>query len=307
MMSQPKILITGAKGQVGWELQRTMSTLGKIIAIDREELDLTDANGIRSFVREVRPDLVINAAAYTAVDQAEKEPELANLLNAEAPRVLAEEAKKSGAPFISYSTDYVFDGTATEPYTETSRPNPLSAYGRSKLAGDEAVQSVGGACLIFRTSWVYGARGKNFLLTMLRLASERSELRVVNDQVGAPTWSRSIAEATAQIIAIGCAGKNRKDLFDYLSARSGVYNMVSSGCTSWFGFAEAIIQPALREKTIKLIAIASAEYATPAARPKSSLLSIEKLQATFGICMPDWRDALTQVLETVATGRQRWD
>src|SRR5437879_1326694 len=187
-MTSPTILITGCLGQVGWELQRTLATLGRCVAIDRDELDLTQPDLVRAYVRDLKPSLIVNAAAYTAVDLAEQESELAQKLNADAPRVLAEEAKKLRAPFVTYSTDYVFDGTSTTAYTENSAPNPLSEYGRSKLSGDQAVASVGGAHLIFRTSWVYGARGKNFLLTMLRLAQDRTEIRIVDDQVGAPTW-----------------------------------------------------------------------------------------------------------------------
>lgn len=296
---RPIILITGAKGQVGWELQRTLSTLGSIVGIDYGELDLADESITRRFVRNLKPNLIVNAAAYTAVDQAETECELARKLNAEAPRILAEEAYGLKAPFITYSTDYVFDGAASEPYTEVSKPNPLNYYGRTKLMGDEAVQCVGGAYLIFRTSWVYGARGKNFLLTMLRLANERCELRVVDDQIGAPTWCRTIAETTAQVVAAGMASAEIGSLSEYLCARAGIYNLIASGHTSWCGFTKAILQQRGLESKVKVIPILSDEYPSPAPRPKSSLLSTAKLQATFGIHMPDWRESLSQVLESI--------
>ena len=205
-----RILVTGANGQVGWELQRTLQTLGDVVACDRGTLDLSDPDSIRGKVREIRPDVIVNAGAYTAVDRAESEPELAMAVNGVAPGVLAEEAKQLGALLLHYSTDYVFDGTKAEPYLESDAPNPVSVYGSSKLAGEKAVEAVGGAYLIFRTSWVYGGRGKNFLLTMLRLAGEREELRVVDDQFGAPTWCRTIAEATAQVVAkLSPAGTGR--------------------------------------------------------------------------------------------------
>ena len=191
-----RCLLIGNKGQVGWELQRTLSTLGEVTAVDRPEIELSSADSIRSTIRECSPQVIVNAAAYTAVDKAEDEPELAMQINATAPAIMAEEAKRTGALFVTYSTDYVFDGTKPSAYTENDQPNPLSVYGQTKLAGDNAIRDAGGAYLIFRTSWVYGARGKNFLLTMMKLAVEREELKVVDDQIGAPTWSRSLAEAT---------------------------------------------------------------------------------------------------------------
>ena len=194
-------LLVGKNGQVGWELRRTLSSLGEVVSVDPPEIELSSADSIREIIRDHAPQVIINAAAYTAVDKAEDEPELAMQINAAAPAIMAEEAKRLGALFVTYSTDYVFDGTKPGAYTEDDKPNPLSAYGRTKLAGDNAVRAVGGAYLIFRTSWVYGARGKNFLLTMTKLAAEREEIKVVNDQIGAPTWSRSLAETTAQIIA----------------------------------------------------------------------------------------------------------
>ena len=296
-MPRPIFLITGAKGQVGWELQRTLSTLGSIVAIDREELDLTQPELIRTYVREVRPQVIVNAAAYTAVDQAEREVELALKLNGEAPRVLAEEARRLQTLFVSYSTDYIFDGTAKQPYTEDSAPYPLGAYGRTKLAGDEAVASVGGAYLIFRTSWVYGNRGKNFYLTMLRLAAEEKPIRVVDDQIGSPTWSRAIAEATAHVIARLSAGGSRS-LFDAAAEVKGVYNLVSTGETSWFGFAKAILGQ--QGTKTQLSPITTSEYPTATRRPQYSVLSTEKVQRTFGIYMPHWKESLAQVMALTA-------
>ena len=294
-----KILITGAKGQVGTELQHRLASFGEIIAIDREELDLVDESGVRSFVRDARPNLVINAAAYTAVDKAESEPELAHALNAVAPRILAEETKKLNGLFVTYSTDYVFDGNASEPFTEESKPNPLNCYGRTKLAGDQAVVSVGGAYFILRTSWVYGSHGQNFLLTMLRLAAEREELRIVDDQVGAPTSARSIADVTAEIIQDAFVGPSFEGQLGHLKAKSGLYNITSAGRISWFGFAQAIFREATIDHVPRLIPILSSDYPTPASRPKWSVLSGEKLRRTFGIKMPHWESSLRQVLESM--------
>jgi dTDP-4-dehydrorhamnose reductase len=292
-MPTPIFLITGANGQVGWELQRTLSTLGSIVAIDREELDLTNPELIRSYVRDLEPNVIVNAAAYTAVDQAEREEELAHKINADAPRILAEEAKRLQAVFISYSTDYVFDGTAKQAYTEQSQPNPLGAYGRTKLAGDEAVKGAGGAYLIFRTSWVYGNRGKNFYLTMLRLAAEGKPIRVVDDQIGSPTWSRAIAEATAQVIKL--VSGSGSSLFDAASEVSGIYNLVSTGETSWFGFAKSILEQ--HGDASQLFPITTDQYPTMTRRPQYSVLSTEKLQRIFGIRMPHWQESLTRVMK----------
>ncbi len=277
------ILLTGKNGQVGWELQRTLMPLGKVVALDVADMDLADPVAIREAVRSIRPQIIVNPAAYTAVDKAESEPGLAQAINAEAPGVFAEEAKALGAWMVHYSTDYIFDGEKTGAYLETDTPNPQNVYGRTKLAGEEAVRTAGGKHLILRTSWVYGSRGHNFMLTMLRLARERKELRVVDDQIGAPTWCRSLAEITAQILAqLHTPGRDDGQV-------SGTYQLTSSGKVSWHGFARAILDRSAMETLPNLVAIPSHEYPTPAIRPKNSVLSNEKLNRTFGLTTGDWQ------------------
>jgi dTDP-4-dehydrorhamnose reductase len=282
-----KILVTGKTGQVGWELQRTLATLGQVIAPDRRGMDLGDPDSIRAAIRACSPQIIVNAAAYTAVDQAESEPDLALAINGAAPGIMAEEAKRLGALLVHYSTDYVFDGAKSGPYTEDDQPNPLSAYGSSKLAGERAIAASGARYLIFRTSWVYGARGKNFLRTILRLAQERDELRIVDDQVGAPTWCRAIAEATAQALACTQA----RDAPNV----SGTYHLSTAGSTSWCGFAKAILERSGR--SCKVVPIASSEYPLPARRPRNSVLSNAKLNTRIGIALPDWSSALELCLQ----------
>ncbi|HWI57524.1 MAG TPA: dTDP-4-dehydrorhamnose reductase [Bacillota bacterium] len=291
-MNLPSILVIGKVGQVGWELRRTLAPLGQVLCVDYPDIDLTDGASVRKWVRSSSPAVVINAAAYTAVDKAETEPERCQQINATAPGILAEEAKKAGALMVHYSTDYVFDGTKNSPYVETDAPNPLSAYGRAKLAGDEAVQQVDGNHLIFRLCWVYGARGQNFMLTMMRLAREREKLRVVGDQVGSPTWSRMIAETTALALKQVLASPEPQ-------AFKGTYHLTASGHTSWHGFAEAIIghMPEAERKCKVIEAITTPEYPLPAKRPAYSILSCEKLQRTFGLQLPDWQESLRQVLD----------
>lgn len=289
------ILLTGASGQVGWELQRSLSTLGRVVAPSHGDFDLSRPEKLAASIREIRPDLIVNPAAYTAVDKAETEQELAYAINTEAPGVLAKEAARLGISFVHFSTDYVFDGSQLGSYSETDKPDPLGVYGASKHAGEEAVQASGANHLILRTSWVYGLRGKNFLLTMQRLARERDKLSVVADQFGAPTWSRSIADATAQILAIWLSpGATREDHVRL----SGVYHLTCGGRTSWHGFAQEILQnmQAKGENIPELKAITTAEYPTAAKRPSNSVLSNEKLQQTFGIRMPDWKQALALCL-----------
>jgi dTDP-4-dehydrorhamnose reductase len=287
------ILLTGKNGQVGWELQRTLMPLGKVVALDADDLDLANPDAIRQTVKSIRPDIIVNPAAYTSVDKAESEPELAYAVNGIAPGILAEEAQYQNALVVHYSTDYVFDGTKTGAYTESDRPNPQNVYGRSKLAGEEALRAVGGRHLILRTSWVYGSRGHNFMLTMLRLACERKVLRIVDDQIGAPTWSRSLAEVTAQILA-QLYGPGMQKAAD---EASGTYHLTSSGNASWHGFAAEILRQAGVQPMPQLVAIASHEYPTPAARPKNSVLSSEKLNRTFGLEAGDWRDNLRLCLQ----------
>ncbi len=288
-----RILLFGKNGQVGWELQRMLAPLGKVIALDQPDVDLTDLQGLRGIVRDRKPDLIVNAAAYTAVDKAESEPDLAMAVNGVAPGVLAEEAVRLKAGLVHYSTDYVFDGTKGEPYTEDDKPRPINVYGKTKLAGDQAIEAVGGAYLILRTSWVYGARGHNFFLTIVRLAREKEELRVVNDQIGCPTWCRSIAEATAEIIS-SIKGKN-DSLFIKLNEMNGIYNFSSGGEVSWYGFARAILDtnPRLDEiLTRNLIPINSKEYQTAAKRPAYSVLSKERIRRGFGVKILSWNDQL---------------
>jgi dTDP-4-dehydrorhamnose reductase len=293
-MTPPVILIIGKIGQVGWELRRTLAPLGHLVCVDYPEIDLTDAGSIRKWVRETVPAVVVNAAAYTAVDKAETESERCHQINGVAPGILAEEAERFGALMVHYSTDYIFDGTKQTPYVEEDAPNPLGAYGRSKLAGDQAVMQVNGAHLIFRLCWVYGARGQNFMLTMMRLAREREKLRIVRDQVGCPTWSRMIAETTALALKQVIAASDR-------TAFSGAYHLAASGQTSWYGFAEAIIGSMPEDgKKCKIIEpITTSEYPLPAKRPAFSVLSCEKLLRTFGLKLPDWEESLRLVLDKV--------
>lgn len=286
-----KILLVGRNGQVGWELQRTLATLGDVIAIDRHGMDLANPDSIRNAIRTIRPNLIVNAAAYTAVDKAESEPELAMAINGIAPGIMAEEAKLIGAAMVHYSTDYVFDGAKTSPYTEDDIPNPISVYGKTKLVGEQAVQAAGIPHLIFRTSWVYGLRGRNFLLTILRLAKERDELKIVDDQIGAPTWSRMIAEATGQVLS-QCSIP--------LATRSGIYNLAAAGQTSWHGFTQAILDCMSSQGANpppNLTPIATSEYQLPAPRPQYSVLSSAKLSQTFRLALPAWDASLVLCMD----------
>ncbi|WP_278407087.1 dTDP-4-dehydrorhamnose reductase [Pseudomonas rhodesiae] len=284
-----KILITGQHGQVSQALQQRLPPLGELIVLGREQLDLTNVDRIRQQVRAHRPDLIINAAAHTAVDQAESEPEVAFAINAIAPGILAEEAKALGAPLIHYSTDYVFDGSKPAPYTETDTPNPLGVYGQSKLAGEQAIAAVGGEHLILRTSWVYSNHGKNFLLTMQRLLQEKPQMRIVADQIGAPTWAGTIADSTRALIEHWQAGA---------AGAWGVYHLTAQGETSWFGFAEAIGEH-LRttgKACSELEPIPSSAYPTPAKRPLNSRLDCTRLQQQWHVAQPHWLDALRECL-----------
>ncbi|MFC7286940.1 dTDP-4-dehydrorhamnose reductase [Herminiimonas glaciei] len=290
-----KILLTGRNGQVGYELERTLQGLGQVVALDRAQMDLSDLDQVRSVIREVKPQLIVNPAAYTAVDLAEGEVELAMCINAQAPEVMAQEAKKLGAGMIHYSTDYVFDGDQAGSYTEDDVPDPQSVYGRSKLAGEQAIQAAGIPHLILRTSWVYGARGKNFLLTVRRLAQERDELRIVADQFGAPTWCRTIAEATAHaLIQMQRYSGTQKDAEldqDVWLSRGGLYHLSAQGRTSWHGLTQAILSHPSVPKKPRLTAISTQDYPLPARRPANSSLSCERFMQTF--CgLPGWDEAL---------------
>jgi len=294
-----KILLTGKTGQVGYELERSLQGLGEIIAFDRTQMDLTNLNQVRDIIRTVQPDLIINPAGYTNVDKAESEPDLAMRINGEAPAVMAEEAQKLGAAMIHYSTDYVFDGTKTTPYTEDDATCPINAYGRTKLAGEQAIQAAGIPHLILRTSWVYGTRGKNFLLTILRLAQERDELRIVSDQRGAPTWCRTIADTTAHIVArLNPSPVERRTensgariMHDVWKNRSGLYHLTAQGQTTWYGFTKAILEhPSVVKKPI-VTPITSEDYPMPTRRPGNSMLSSERLISQF-CSLPSWESAL---------------
>src|SRR5262245_32377567 len=281
-MRRPTILVTGAAGQVGFELIRLLAAHGDVIAADRARLDLGDADAVVSAVRGAKPGLIVNAGAYTAVDLAEKETERAAAINARAPGILAEEAKRIGAALIHYSTDYVFDGTRTTPYPENAPTDPLNVYGATKLEGERAIAAVGGASLVFRTSWVYGRRGKNFLLTIERLAAEREELRIVADQVGVPNWCRTLAEATERVVAGGMPA---------LAERAGLYHLSSTGSASWYEFARAIVGAAAKPRVVP---ITTTEYPLPARRPAYGVLGTSRFEAVFGFALPDWQDALAR-------------
>lgn len=289
-MSRPlRILISGQNGQVSQALQHSLKDLGDLIVLGRDQLDLSDPESIRSVVREIQPDLIINAAAHTTVDQAESEPDLAYAINATSPGIFAEEAAALGIPFIHYSTDYVFDGSKDGAWTETDTPNPLGVYGSSKRAGEQAIEKAGGQFLILRTSWVYSLTGRNFLLTMQRLLQEREKLTIVADQIGAPTWAGTIAQSTRQLIERWREGQR---------VAWGVYHLTASGDTSWFGFAQAIGQELIKagKPCAKLEPIPSSAYPTPAARPLNSRLDCSHLQQEWGVSQPDWHDALLECL-----------
>jgi dTDP-4-dehydrorhamnose reductase len=299
-MPANRVLVFGRVGQLGWELRHKLACLGQVISIDYPDVDFTQPESIRQAVRKVEPTAIVNAAAYTAVDKAEGDFEKAAAINGAAPGVIAEEAKRQGCILVHYSTDYVFDGAKQDPYVESDGPNPVNAYGRSKLAGDLAIQAAGGDYLIFRTSWVYGARGSNFLLTMLRLAKERTELRIVDDQIGAPTSSECIAQATAMVLSqlLAPAGGG-------LKGRAGIYNFTCSGAVSWFGFAQALLRAENAATGLalpNLIPIKTAEFPTPAKRPANSRLCCRRLEETFGIALPSWQEALSLVMETLHEG-----
>lgn len=293
-----KILLTGKNGQVGFELQRALAPLAEIVAVGHAECDLAQTDALRRLIREVAPQIIVNAAAYTAVDKAESEPALAQAINADAPGLMGEEAKRLGALVVHYSTDYVFDGRKAGFYTEDDAPNPLNVYGRTKLAGERALIASGARHLIFRTSWVFGAHGGNFVKTILRLAAERDTLRVVADQFGAPTSAALIADVTAQILGQyvrACRPASADFAF-------GLYHLVAAGRTSWHEYAQEIVRAALaagrplRLRPEDVQAIATADYPLPAKRPANSCLDTSKLRKTFGLFLPDWRQGLQHVI-----------
>lgn len=290
-MSFANILVLGREGQIGSSLVKQLPKAfpdARITATETNEIDLMSNDSIVQTVRAIKPDLIINTAAYTAVDLAEKESQAAQQINAVAPGVLAEEAKRLNALFVHYSTDYVFDGTKTSPYVESDEPRPLNVYGRSKYAGEIAVEQTGAHALILRTSWVYGAHGKNFLLTMLRLAKEHDELRIVDDQVGVPNESCSLAMSTVKLVRKGAS---------FLKEHSGLYHFSATGQTSWFGFAQAIF--ADDPNPPKLTAIATKDYPLPAQRPVFGVLSTQRLADVFSLTMPDWRITLDECLSRI--------
>ncbi len=291
MTARPlSILISGQHGQVSRELQLRLGDLGQLHVLGREQLDLAHPEAIREQVQALKPDLIINAAAHTAVDQAESEPELAFAINAQAPGIFAEEAAQLGIPLIHYSTDYVFDGSKDSPYNEDDVPNPLGVYGRSKLAGERAIAAVGGEHLILRTSWVYSQHGRNFLLTMQRLLQEKPELNIVADQIGAPTWAGTIALSTRALIERWQAGQ---------AGAWGTYHLTAEGETSWFGFAQAIAEQLKAQglACARLIPIPSSDYPTPARRPLNSRLDCSRLQREWQVSQPHWQQALIDCLK----------
>ena len=305
---KPAILLIGTNGQVGRELNNMLPRIGEVTALDRQRLDLTQPEEIRRAIRTFHPAFIVNAAAYTAVDKAESEETVARAINAEAPGVMAEEAKKIGAALIHYSTDYVFDGSKTTPYVEDDPPNPKNVYGRTKLEGERAIQASGARHLIFRTAWVYATEGRNFLLTILRLATQREEIKIVRDQIGAPTLNSEIARATTNILAqiSGTEGGLRS-----LPDAGGIYHMTAGGETSWYDFTNAILEEAAKTPaaapwfaaatsslpfiTRRVIPITTDEYPTPARRPAYSVLSNARLNRTFSLQLPDWRKQLHSV------------
>ena len=287
-----KILLIGCNGQLGWELQRACMTLGQVMALDYPQIDIRQSSALRELIRSTRPDVLLNPAAYTNVEKAESDREAAVEVNAKAPGVMAEEMKKLGGVFIHYSTDYVFDGKKNAPYVETDDLNPLNEYGSSKLAGEQAVQAAGGVALIFRTSWVYAARGGNFAKTMLRLAKERERLTVINDQFGAPTGAELLADVTAHAI--------RATLAD--AGKSGLYHLVAGGETTWHGYARFVLEQAsaagvaLKAPPEAVDPVPTSAFPTPATRPHNSRLNTQKLQSTFGLTLPHWQAGVARML-----------
>jgi len=291
-----KILLTGKTGQIGEELNNIVGDLGNLITVDKEQLDLSKPNSIEPVILDIKPDIIINTAAYTAVDKAEEEPDLAMTVNALAPGLLAKAARKVGAGLIHYSTDYVFDGCSEIPYQEEDLPNPLNVYGKTKLGGEKAIAEVGVPFLIIRTSWVYSLHGKNFLRTIKKLAEERDIIQVVDDQIGAPTWARSVALKTHQILK-QCLNKKWLETKD--PSLSGIYHLTCQGKTSWHGFAREVLNMSNTSQNIQLIAIPTSDYPVPTVRPPNSLLNNEKIQRVFDLDMPHWEVALKDCMDSI--------
>jgi len=302
-VSANRILVTGANGQVGGELVKQLTALGDVVSADRKLLDLSSEESIRRCVREVRPDWIINPGAYTAVDKAESEPELAYAINGRAPGILGEEAVGVGASVIHFSTDYVFSGEGDRPWKESDEPAPVSVYGASKLAGEQALEASGAPHFIFRTSWVYGVTGKNFLLTILKLAAERNELKIVADQHGTPTWSRNLAGLTAHTLKLVQGKSDAGMRADIVREIGGIYHATDSGNTTWFGFAEHLVACAEAmnhgKPYAKLMPITTAEYPTPAKRPQNSILDGTRLRNVLGFSMPSWSDSVDSVMNAI--------
>ena len=291
-----KIVLFGGKlGQLGWELRRTLAPLGEVVAVDRDDLDLRDASALTAFLREQAPQLIVNASAYTAVDRAETERDLAFAINEQAPRVMAESARALGAGLIHYSTDYVFDGTLGRPYVEDDTTNPLSIYGRSKLGGEQAIQAAGCAHLIFRTAWVFSTRGDSFITKTLQWARQKTELRVVDDQVSNPTWARMLAEATSMLLAQGAG-----DVPAYVGEKSGLYHLAGWGFASRYEWAQQILanDPKRTEQLVQILRPARTdEFPAPAERPLFSALDCSYFERTFGLRLPPWQEALQRCME----------
>ena len=294
-----RILLTGKNGQVGSELNKILTQFGEVTATGRDEMDLSDPNQIRRIMNQVKPELIINAGAYTAVDKAESEPDLAKAVNSIAPKILAEEAMNQSALLIHYSTDYTYSGEmAKRPYLESDSPSPQSVYGITKLEGDRAIKQSGASHLIFKTGWVYSKNGSSFLSKISQLAKERAELRIVNDQIGTPTWCKSISDTTGQIIK-QIIEKKEGSLSQISSSISGMYHMTCRGQTNWYEFARSILELTRPKKVPSLLAISTKEYPTPATRPLYSVLSNAKLKKSFGVDLPYWEDALKNCLEGI--------
>jgi dTDP-4-dehydrorhamnose reductase len=293
-LERPTILLFGKYGQLGWELNRTLQTLGNVTAFDYPDIDLSNPVCIKPIIEEIRPHVILNATAYTAVDKAETEPEIAMAVNAEAPGIMAEYAKKIDAAFIHFSTDYVFDGRKGSPYKEIDEPNPLSVYAHSKFKGEQAVAQIGGAYLIFRTSWVYSMRGDNFVTKVLRWSREKEELKIVDDQIGNPTWARMLAEITAQLLV-----KGNYDISSWVKEKKGIYHLAGYGITSRHEWVKAILNfdPHKEEqRNRQVFPTKTSDFPTPAQRPLYSALMCNFFNRTFGLSLPEWQEALKLAL-----------